>query len=198
LDIWVLSTIYFQKSNISWPRQPLSERAPWYFMILIAILFFWIIKIKVLFLIKFLNPRAWLTLKNSVVIFLASDTYAASLTLAASETSMASGISITLFLQKTSWSWWLHPPWHQNDQYWLFSLDWIIKNPNFYLYLSEAVDASQCPTVSTTPLRQWGFRQCLPFSWTTLRGKHCRHPIAVMQSGWPKYWPGPFNYFQFF
>ena len=27
---------------------------------------------------------------------------------------------------------------------------------------------------------QCGFRQCLPFSWTTLRGKHCRHPIAVM------------------
>ena len=25
-----------------------------------------------------------------------------------------------------------------------------------------------------------GFRQCLPFSWTTLRDKHCRHPIAVM------------------
>ena len=36
------------------------------------------------------------------------------------------------------------------------------------------------PNVSTTPLRQWGFRQCLPFSWTTLRGKHCRHLIAVM------------------
>jgi hypothetical protein len=34
--------------------------------------------------------------------------------------------------------------------------------------------------VSTTPLRQWGFRQWLPFSWTTLRGKHCWHPIAVM------------------
>ena len=34
--------------------------------------------------------------------------------------------------------------------------------------------------VSTTPLQQWGFRQCLPFSWTTLRGKHCRHPIAIM------------------
>ena len=30
--------------------------------------------------------------------------------------------------------------------------------------------------VSTTPLRQWGFRQCLSFSWTTLRGKHCGHP----------------------
>jgi hypothetical protein len=34
--------------------------------------------------------------------------------------------------------------------------------------------------VYTTPLQQWGFRQCLPFSWTTLRGKHCWHPIAVM------------------
>jgi hypothetical protein len=39
---------------------------------------------------------------------------------------------------------------------------------------------SYCPNVSTTPLRQWEFRQCLPFSWTTLLEKHCRHPIAVM------------------
>ena len=37
-----------------------------------------------------------------------------------------------------------------------------------------------CLNVSTTPLRQWGFRQCLPFSWTTLRDKLCWHPIAVM------------------
>ena len=36
-----------------------------------------------------------------------------------------------------------------------------------------------CPNISTTPLRQWGFQQCLHFSSTTLRGKHCRHPIAV-------------------
>ena len=36
------------------------------------------------------------------------------------------------------------------------------------------------PNVSTTPLRQWGLRQCLPFSWATLRGKHYRHPIAIM------------------
>ena len=36
---------------------------------------------------------------------------------------------------------------------------------------------SACPNVSTTPLVQWGFRQCLPFSWTTLRGKHCHHPV---------------------
>ena len=37
------------------------------------------------------------------------------------------------------------------------------------------------PNVSKTPLRQWGFQQCfIPFRWTTLRGKHSRHPIAVM------------------
>ena len=34
--------------------------------------------------------------------------------------------------------------------------------------------------VSTTPLLQWSFRQCLPFSWTKFVGKHCRHPIALM------------------
>ena len=34
--------------------------------------------------------------------------------------------------------------------------------------------------VYAPPLGQWGFWQCLPFSWTTLGGKHCRHPIAVM------------------
>ena len=28
--------------------------------------------------------------------------------------------------------------------------------------------------------RQWGFWQCFPFSWTTLRGKHCRQPTAVI------------------
>ena len=34
--------------------------------------------------------------------------------------------------------------------------------------------------VSTTPLWQWGFLQCLPFSWIKLRDKHCWYPIAVM------------------
>ena len=28
--------------------------------------------------------------------------------------------------------------------------------------------------------RQWRFQQRLPFSWTTLRDKHCWHPIALM------------------
>ena len=36
------------------------------------------------------------------------------------------------------------------------------------------------PNLSTTPLRQWGFRQCLPFSWTILKGKYCKHSIAVV------------------
>ena len=30
------------------------------------------------------------------------------------------------------------------------------------------------------PIMAMGFRQCLPFSWSKLRGKHCQHPIAVM------------------
>ena len=37
-----------------------------------------------------------------------------------------------------------------------------------------------CPNVFTTRLWQWGFLQCLPFSWATLRGKHCRHPNVIM------------------
>ena len=45
---------------------------------------------------------------------------------------------------------------------------------------SKLIYLSPSPDVSTTPLVQWGFQQCLPFSWTTLRVKHCRHPIAIM------------------
>ena len=41
-------------------------------------------------------------------------------------------------------------------------------------------DTPRCLNESTTPLRQWGFRQYLPFSWTTLRGKHYWHLIDVM------------------
>ena len=66
---------------------------------------------KVIFLIKLLDPRTWLTLKNPLVIFLASETYAASLTSAASETLMASMTSKALFPQKTSWFWWFHSHW---------------------------------------------------------------------------------------
>ena len=30
------------------------------------------------------------------------------------------------------------------------------------------------------PITAMGFWQCLPFSWTSIKGKNCRHPIAVM------------------
>jgi hypothetical protein len=54
----------------------------------------------VIFVIKLLNSRTWLTHKNSVAIFLVSDTYAASLTLAASETLMALTTLKIIFHQK--------------------------------------------------------------------------------------------------
>ena len=40
-------------------------------------------------------------------------------------------------------------------------LDTVLESPNLIF--------CQCLNVSTTPLCQWGFRQCLPFSWTTLK-----------------------------
>ena len=45
------------------------------------------------------------------------------------------------------------------------------KNPNLF---------SHGPLARTTPLRQCGFWQCLPFSRTTLINKHCWHHIAIM------------------
>ena len=35
--------------------------------------------------------------------------------------------------------------------------------------------------VPTSHIMEMGCRQCLPFSLTTLRIKHCQHPIAVMR-----------------
>ena len=108
LDIWVLS-IKIQKSNIGWPPQPPTKRVPnfqtdisWFYNQSFLTLnpFLLNIKIKFILVIKLINSRIWLTLKNSVVIFLASDTYAASLTSAASEISMASTTSKTLFSSK--------------------------------------------------------------------------------------------------
>jgi hypothetical protein len=55
---------------------------------------------KVMFVIELLNSRTWLSHKNSVAIFLPSDIYAASLTSAASETSMASTTLKIIFHQK--------------------------------------------------------------------------------------------------
>ena len=58
----------------------------------------------------------------------------------------------------------------------LFDQFYFIKKCSY----NYAVGNTQYLNISTTPLWQWGFWQCLPFSWTTLRGKHCRHHIAVL------------------
>ena len=49
-----------------------------------------------------------------------------------------------------------------------------------YTTLGVSLKSTQAQNISTVHLRQWGFQQYLPFSWATLRGKHFRHPIAIM------------------
>jgi hypothetical protein len=76
--------------------------------------------------------------------FLALDTSAASMTLAASKTSTASK---PFFLKNIPDLDDFIPPWNQNDQKWCLFVDWILENPTFgwylTLFLSEAVEASQ-------------------------------------------------------
>ena len=67
---------------------------------------------------------------------------------------------------------------HQKKYWWICTIElfmrWFFKQEHAWLA------AKPCPNVFTTQFWQWGFRQCLPLSWTTLRGKHCWHSIAVM------------------
>jgi hypothetical protein len=58
---------------------------------------------------------------------------------------------------------------------WSFLLEIVQKTVGIFRPLNP-----HFPNISTTPLRQWVFWQCLPFSWKTLRGKHCRDHIAIM------------------
>ena len=53
--------------------------------------------------------------------------------------------------------------------------NWRLFDPITSHFFGKTRFTHTSPNISTTPLRQRGFRQCLPFSWTTLRGKHCRH-----------------------
>ena len=53
------------------------------------------------------------------------------------------------------------------------------QHSRLYQKLEQVADHDQ--TYLQPPLRQWVFWQLFPFSWTTLRGKDCRHPIAVME-----------------
>ena len=66
------------------------------------------------------------------------------------------------------------------DRSWDSTYKWPLSSICFFFKYYKLDGKSFCSNISTTALRQWGFRECLPFSWTTLRGKHCRQPIAVM------------------
>ena len=57
---------------------------------------------KVILVLRLLNSRTWVTLKTSVVIFQPLETFLASLTSAASATSLASTAYKAQFPQKTS------------------------------------------------------------------------------------------------
>ena len=61
----------------------------------------------------------------------------------ASVTSLASPISPALFHQRTSWSWWLDHPWHQNDQYWSFFCGMDHQKSNFSL-ISNTISIRGC------------------------------------------------------
>ena len=97
-DILIFVTS-FQKKNIGWPQQPLTEKVLKFNMIQKL---FQNIKIK-------LNSTTWMTLKSSLVIFLGLRTSTASITSLASATSLASSTYTSLFHQRTSLSWWLDP-----------------------------------------------------------------------------------------
>ena len=85
----------------------------------------------------------------------------------------------------------MHIEVHQSNQNancnnWLFTLIiHIVVKPN---YSDKKIWQQRLVCMTRTylqphynALRQWGFGQCLPFNWTTLRGKHWWHPIAVME-----------------
>ena len=97
-------------------------------------------QINVKIFIELLNPR---TLKNSVVIFKTLNTFTASLTSAASAASMASATSKALFHQKTSWSWWFHPPWHQNYKK-LVPFCGLDHKKSWFLVVSGNLDVRGC------------------------------------------------------
>ena len=111
LHICVSSTS-FQKNDMSWPQQPLTEKVQKFNMIFHDSTqknFFSKHKIKAEF--KCLDDFEVLSsgftgLKTSPV----------SMTSAASTASMASMTSTASFHQKNYWSWWFDHPYHPNDQ----------------------------------------------------------------------------------
>ena len=85
---------------------------------------------------------------------------------------------VILFSPRLSFHFWIHSSlcWAQ-----LASPPWVIhKLQKQYSIWACMLRKRYRPNISTTPLQQWSFWQCLPFRWTILRGKHCWHPIVVM------------------
>ena len=111
LDIWVSSTS-FQKSNIGWPQQPLTERVLKFNMIFPY-------STPIFFSSKHQSKAEFKNLDDTEV--LSSDfpgviTSATSMTSMTSTTSVASMSSTASFYQKIYSTWWLDHPCHQNDQ----------------------------------------------------------------------------------
>ena len=67
----------FSKNDIGWPQQPPTERMPKFNLTFHGSTdnFFFKHQNKVIFVIKLLNPRTWMSPKNSLVILLASATF---------------------------------------------------------------------------------------------------------------------------
>ena len=126
LHICVSSTSN-QKTDVSWPQQPLSEEVQKFNMIFHD-------STQNNFFSNIKNKAAFKCLDDSKVLsgdFSGLKTSAASMTSAASTASMASVASTALFHQRTFWSWWLDHPWIQNDQNCSLFVELIIKNPFF-------------------------------------------------------------------
>ena len=112
LDIWVLSTS-FQKSNIGWPQQPLTERVLKFNMIFPY-------STPIFFSSKHQSKAEFKNLDDTEVLssdFLGHISSATSMTSMASTTSLASMTSTASFYPKKYSSWWLDHLYDQNDQY---------------------------------------------------------------------------------
>ena len=73
---------------------------------------------------------------------------------------------------------------HATIHYTQFCHKMIQKLPNHYVGINSLwitkQDHQAGPKRIYNPITAMGFWQCLPFTCTTLRGKHCWYPIAVM------------------
>ena len=112
----------FQKSGISCPQQPPTEKVLKFNVIFCD-------STQKFFFSKHPNKAKFNDMDDSAVL---SSHFSGIITSAASMTSTASITSMASFHQKIYWSWWLVHSWYQNDQFWSLFVEWIIENPIFY------------------------------------------------------------------